>query len=176
ASEMHARVLEKLQGALRPCPEEEYKKAAWQLARKAMQRNEELGWNLLEYPARLSIRTIDSFCTYLVRAMPLLSSLGGVPAIAENAQEDYEEAARATLAMADENEAVAALVEHLDVDLRAAQQLLAQMLASRDQWLPLLSAGMDVDGLLGSLERAVEADLACLSELMPAGWASALAP
>ena len=74
ASEMHARVLGKLESGCGPCPPEAYKKRSWELAQKAMRRNDELGWNLLQYPARLSIRTIDSFCTYLVRAMPWLSS------------------------------------------------------------------------------------------------------
>jgi ATP-dependent exoDNAse (exonuclease V) beta subunit len=176
ASEMHARVLGKLQAGEGPCPPEPHKQRSWQLAQKAMQRNQELGWNLLQYPARLSVRTIDSFCTYLVRAMPWLSALGGLPAITDNAREHYEAAAQATLAMADENEAVAALIAHLDVDVRAAQGLLADMLASRDQWLPVLARGSDVDQLLQSLQRAVQVDLKRLSEAMPPGWAHVLAP
>src|SRR3546814_8517975 len=122
-----------------------------------MQRDQELGWNLLQYPARLGIRTIDSFCTYLVRAMPWLSALGGLPAIADDAREHYEAAAQATLDMADDNESVAALIAHLDVDVRAAQGLLANMLTSRDQWLPLLGPGGNVDQLLRSLDGCIEA-------------------
>jgi ATP-dependent exoDNAse (exonuclease V) beta subunit len=176
ASEMHARVLSKLRAGKEPAPEEHYKRRSWELACRAMERDEELGWNLLQYPARLSIRTIDSFCTYLVRAMPWLSSLGGLPAIADDAREHYEAAAQATLEMADENESVAALIAHLDVDVRAAQGLLANMLASRDQWLPLLGPGGNVDQLLHSLEAAVGADLTRLTDAMPPGWAAALAP
>src|SRR5690606_11449254 len=138
ASEMHARVLGKLAGGLGECPPEAYKKRSWELAQEAMQRDKELGWNLLQYPARLSIRTIDSFCTYLVRAMPWLSALGGLPAIAENPVQHYEAAAKATLAMADENESVARFISHLDVNRQSAMGLLANMLASRDHWLPLL--------------------------------------
>ncbi|MFW7343073.1 UvrD-helicase domain-containing protein [Pollutimonas sp. H1-120] len=176
ASEMHARVLAKLRAGQEPAPEEHYKRRSWELARRAMQRDQELGWNLLQYPARLGIRTIDSFCTYLVRAMPWLSALGGLPAIADDAREHYEAAAQATLDMADDNESVAALIAHLDVDVRAAQGLLANMLASRDQWLPLLGPGGNVDQLLRSLDGAIEADLARLSRAMPPGWAAALAP
>src|SRR5690606_40808976 len=102
-----------------------------------------LGWNLLDYPARLGIRTIDSFCAYLVRAMPWMSGLGGMPSITDNPGAHYEAAAQATLAMADENEAVAELIAHLDVDVNIARDLLAGMLASRDQWLPLLGRGAD---------------------------------
>ncbi len=176
ASEMHARVLGKLAAGLGPCPPEEYKKRSWQLAQQAMRRNDELGWNLLQYPARLSIRTIDSFCTYLVRAMPWLSSLGGLPAIADNAREHYDAAAKATLAMADENESVARFLAHLDVNRQSAQSLLADMLAGRDHWLPLLAHGSDVDQLLENLDRAVQSDLQRLAQAMPPAWAASLAP
>ncbi|WP_353146296.1 UvrD-helicase domain-containing protein [Pollutimonas bauzanensis] len=176
ASEMHARVLGKLAGGQGECPPEAYKKRSWELAQKAMQRNDELGWNLLQYPARLSIRTIDSFCTYLVRAMPWLSALGGLPAIAENPVQHYEAAAKATLAMADENESVARFISHLDVNRQSAMGLLANMLASRDHWLPLLMPGSDVDQLLENLDRAVQVDLERLAEAMPPGWATTLAP
>src|SRR3546814_16885953 len=98
----------------------------------------------------------SSFCTYLVRAMPWLSALGGLPAIADDTREHYEAAAQATLDMADEDESVAALIAHLDVDVRAARGLLADMLGSRDQWLPLLGSGGDVDQLLSSLDNAIE--------------------
>lgn len=176
ASEMHARVLAKLQAGKGPQPAEPYKLRGWQLAQAVLQRDRELGWDLLDYPARLSIRTIDSFCTWLVRAMPWLTSLGGVPAITDNAREHYEAAAQATLDMADDNAAVAGLIAHMDVDVRAAQGLLADMLASRDQWLPLLGQRADIDVLLDNLDSAIETDLAALARSMPAGWAQALAP
>jgi len=175
ASEMHARVLSKLQAGLEPEPAEAHRQHSWRLARRAMRRNDELGWNLLQYPARLSIRTIDSFCSWLVRGMPWLSALGGLPAVAENADEHYRAAAVATLEMADEDESVARFIDHLDVDTRAAQELLAQMLASRDQWLPLIGGGSDAAQLPDNLRAAVEDDLRRLAGLMPPGWARALA-
>src|SRR5699024_4083674 len=117
------------------------------------------GWNLLNYPARLSIRTIDAFCAALVRTMPWSSTLGGVPAIAEDQTALYEEAAIETLALVDHQAAVARFIEHLDVNLQAAVDVLANMLASRDQWLPLLSAGADVELLKQHLHEAVYTDL-----------------
>lgn len=176
ASEMHARVLSKLQMGLGEAPSEAHKQRSWQLAREAMRRDAEQGWNLLQYPARLSIRTIDSFCTYLVRAMPWLSSLGGLPSITDDAREHYEAAARATLEMIDESEPVARLVAHLDVDTRASESLIADMLASRDQWLPLLGSGADAQQLLDHLNEALEEDLKRLASLMPSDWSAALAP
>src|SRR5690606_15198349 len=100
----------------------------------------------------------------------------GLPSITDNAREHYEAAAQATLAMGDDNASVAGLIAHMDVDIRAAQGLLADMLASRHQWLPLLSQGPDVDAPLDNLDRAVQADLADLAGAMPVGWAQALAP
>src|SRR5690606_5580740 len=79
ASEMHARVIGKLEAGLQPEPQDAHRQRSWHLAREVLRRDRELGWNLLEHPARLGVRTIDSFCTYLVRAMPWLSSLGGIP-------------------------------------------------------------------------------------------------
>ncbi|MBH0312402.1 UvrD-helicase domain-containing protein, partial [Alcaligenes faecalis] len=73
AAEMHARVLEKLAAANQERPAEPYRVRSWELARAAMQRNQEQQWDLLAYPARLSIRTIDSLCAHLVRAMPWIT-------------------------------------------------------------------------------------------------------
>ncbi|TAL77204.1 MAG: nuclease [Burkholderiaceae bacterium] len=176
ASEMHARVLAKLRAAGGPEPLEGHKKESWLLARQAMRRSDELGWKLLQYPARLSIRTIDAFCSYLVRGMPWLSALGGMPAVAENAREHYVAAARATLAMIDDVAAVAALVSHLDVDTGTAEELIADMLASRDQWLPLLADSGNAAQLQQNLRQAVEEDLSRVAMLMPRDWASSLAP
>ncbi|TAL81270.1 MAG: nuclease [Candidimonas sp.] len=176
ASEMHARVLGKLKAGQSPAPAEPHKQRSWELARQAIERDAAMGWNLLQYPARLSIRTIDSFCAHLARAMPWLSALGGLPAITDDARDHYEAAARATLAMIDDSEPVARFVAHMDVDIRAAQSLLANMLASRDQWLPLLGQGADAQQLLEFLDETVEEDLRRLAASMPTGWARQLAP
>ncbi len=174
ASEMHARVLGKLAQGLQPEPVEAHRQHSWQLARAALAADHQKGWNLLQYPARLSIRTIDSFCAYLVRSMPWLSTLGGMPGVTDDAGKYYLEAARATLAMVDVCESVARIVDHLDVDLRAAETLLAEMLGSRDQWLPLSGKADDPALLSANLANVVEEDLARLASLMPPGWAQDL--
>lgn len=174
ASEMHARVLTKLASAMGPRPETEHAQRSWMLARHALQRNDELGWNLLQHPARLSIRTIDAFCSHLVRAMPWLSASGGLPGIAEQADQHYEAAAQATLALIDDYDAVARLVEHLDVNVHEAVSMLAAMLAQRDQWLPLLAHGNDLVQLMENLDWAIHHDLTRVAQAMPFGWASDL--
>ncbi|WP_447921294.1 UvrD-helicase domain-containing protein [Achromobacter aegrifaciens] len=174
ASEMHARVLSKLRRGLDAPPEAMHERRSWDLARAALARNEVQGWHLLDHPARLAIRTIDSFCAGLVRSMPWLSELGGMPEITDDARAHYEAAARATLDLADDYEAVRILLKHLDVDVQAAKEAIADMLGQRDQWLPLLRHGSDREGMEAMLAEAIGEDLDALSEAMPYGWAEAL--
>ncbi len=174
ASEMHARVLSKLRRGLDGPPEAMHERRSWELARAALARNAEQGWHLLDHPARLAIRTIDSFCAGLVRSMPWLSELGGMPDITDDARAHYEAAARATLDLADDYDAVRILLQHLDVDVQAAKDAIADMLGQRDQWLPLLRHGSDRAGMQAMLAEAIGEDLDALCEAMPYGWADAL--
>ncbi len=174
ASEMHARVLEKLARARGPEPEAEHERRSWRLARAALARDAERGWHVLRHPARLAIRTIDSFCAGLVRGMPWLSGLGGMPGIADDARAHYEAAARATLALADEHESIVNLLAHLDVDVQAAEQAIADMLGQRDQWLPLLAHGLDRDRLEEDLAETLGGELRALGRAMPRGFDAAL--
>lgn len=174
ASEMHARVLSKLRRGLDAPPEAMHERRSWDLARAALARNEAQGWHLLDHPARLAIRTIDSFCAGLVRSMPWLSELGGMPEITDDARAHYEAAARATLDLADDYEAVRILLKHLDVDVQAAKEAIASMLGQRDQWLPLRRHGSDRAGMEAMLAEAIGEDLDALCEAMPYGWAEAL--
>lgn len=177
AAEMHERVLEKLRRAENPePPETAHALKSWSLGRAALARDQEFGWALLQHPARLSIRTIDAFCASLVRNMPWLSSMGGVPKLVDDARAHYLEAARQTLDMVGELAPVTRLLEHMDLDVSQTCEALADMLAQRDQWLPLLPDGDDRQVLENNFCDAVNQDLAGLRALMPAGWAEQLAP
>ncbi|MGN6580765.1 MAG: UvrD-helicase domain-containing protein [Bordetella sp.] len=175
ASEMHARVLGKLAEARGPAPESEHARRSWELARAALERDAELGWQLLHHPARLAIRTIDSFCASLVRGMPCLSGLGGMPELASDPEIHYAAAARATLAYAEVSDQVRALIEHMDVDVNAACEAIAGMLAQRDQWMLLLKErSIDRESLERTLAEAVSADMRAVARAMPLGWQDAL--
>ena len=179
AAEMHERVLQKLIAGLQPDPPEKtHARKSWDLARQALARDQEMGWQLLQHPARLSIRTIDAFCASLVRTMPWLSAMGGLPAVVDEARPHYLAAARMTLDLADRQDfsCVTDLLRHLDLDIEVAADALADMLGQRDQWLPLLQHGSDRDELECNLQRAIETDLHRLASLMPIGWAEQLAP
>jgi len=94
-----------------------------------------------ELAPRLRIMTIDALCAALTRQMPVLSKFGAQPAIAEteDAQAMYLDAAARTLALLEQAGEAAApaarLLRHLDNNVGVATQLLATMLARRDQWL-----------------------------------------
>lgn len=177
AAEMHERVLEKLRRAQNPNPPETtHAHKSWELARAALERDRTFGWELLAHPARLSIRTIDAFCASLVRNMPWLSSMGGVPKLVDDARAHYLEAAHQTLEMVGESDAVTRLLEHMDLDVGQTCEALADMLAQRDQWLPLLPDGDDRAVLEDNFREAVSQDLQSLHDLMPVGWAQQLAP
>ena len=178
ASEMHARVMEKLSRGKekQPINLEPHAARSWKLARAACERDQSLGWHLLEHPARLSIRTIDSFCASLVRGMPWLSGMGGVPSIVDDAKKHYMQAARRTLEMAGDFQCVRELLLHLDLDMQYAAEALAAMLAQRDQWMPLLEHANDEEVLQENLAQSVTADLELVSASMPVGWATTLAP
>lgn len=175
AAEMHERVLEKLAKGLSDTPPLlEHERRSWEMARRALTRDQEYEWNILQYPARLTIRTIDSFCASLVRAMPWMSSMGGVPKIAEDARPHYLAAASATLEMAGAQAEVKRLLDHMDLDVAAARDALADMLSQRDQWLPHMERSDDHKALEQNLCEAIEQDLRQLLEAMPENWAHEL--
>jgi len=117
-------------------------------------------WRLLEHPQRLLIRTIDSFNHFLARSMPVASELGPVPSPADNAQIYYRQAARSVLDLVDSEEAIAddlqCLLDWRDHRSQDIENLLADLLARRDQWLRALNVA-------GTLQRTqLEATLQAL--------------
>lgn len=87
-----------------------------------------------EIAHRLRILTIDALCASLTRQMPVLARFGAQPEIIEDASGHYREAAFRTLRNFD-RPGVARVLAHLDNNVAAAADLLAGMLARRDQWL-----------------------------------------
>ncbi|MGD9107771.1 MAG: UvrD-helicase domain-containing protein [Gammaproteobacteria bacterium] len=128
ANEMRNRVIAALQNAT-----EEY-------AKQALAQDKKHNWNLLENPNRLQIKTIDSLCHNLAQQMPMLSSFGTITKITDDAKPLYLKAAYELLMQIYSNEACAfhikQLLLHLDNDFSKTQNLIAAMLAKRDQWLP----------------------------------------
>ena len=144
AAEMHQRIFQALEwGGGNAPPVKDHEKRTWELARRVLARDRERGWQLLDNPARLRIQTIDSLCASLVRQMPILSTFGAAPVIAEDAGPLYLDAARNTIAEVESgaqwSDAVAHLIEHMDNRLDKLRMLISFMLARRDQWLRLVA-------------------------------------
>src|SRR5258708_3493585 len=76
--------------------------------------------------------------------MPCVPRFGAIPEITEKAGPLYQEAARLTLLAPERQDAIATLLLHLDNNFSRVQDLIAQMLERRDQWLRhlLLPAGI----------------------------------
>ncbi len=140
AAEMRARIIHALQNALNnPEPETAHAKKTWHLAKKVLQQDEALQWNLLASPSRLRLQTIDSFNSSLTRHLPILSNFGATPEITDDALPLYRQAVQELLAHLEEehawSDAIAVILLHMDNDLSKVELLLINLLSKRDQWL-----------------------------------------
>jgi ATP-dependent exoDNAse (exonuclease V) beta subunit len=184
AAEMRNRILRALQDAKQLSPAEISQRApheqqSLQLARAVLNASAALGWNILDNPARLQVRTLDSFCEAVAQRAPFKDLLGGVAQVTEDAQPLYELAAQRVIdqlaAPGTLGAAIATLLRYVDNKVEQVRDLLAAMLARRDQWLHFLGRS-DVFGaaqqeaLRGRLEAAltlsVEEDLAAIREVV----------
>ena len=157
AGEMLQRILDALRDAEAGTPvEQAHQKITRELALEALARDRELGWDLLHHPGRLRVQTIESLCMSIAWEMPWLARLGGMPRIEEDARRLYEEAARLTLL--DEKpeyaDALTTLLRHLDNNAVHARDLIATMLARRDQWVEL-AVRKDDNAERAALEEAL---------------------
>jgi ATP-dependent exoDNAse (exonuclease V) beta subunit len=140
AAEMRHRILAELEKAAASPAAGADEFSMDSLARRALAHSRQLGWNLLDLPAQLRVRTIDSFCRELALQQPLLSGFGGGLDIAEQPEELYRRAARETLKKIDQTgSALGAAVEELlvwrDNGWQEMENLLVEMLKSRDRWM-----------------------------------------
>ncbi len=154
AAEMRHRILL----ALQPQQPDERLPETAQLAARVLERDRERNWRLLEFPARLRIRTFDSVNSWLTDSAPV--STGGSPGVvSERRKELYELAARRALEHVthdDQTGQQASIVlRHLDNQADRFIDLMALMLERRDQWLPLLGSGALDAGARDVLEQSL---------------------
>ena len=159
AQEMRERVLDALEAApAAQCPQG-MNPRTWELAVSAARRMQSLNLDLQSQPSRLRIETIDAFNAWLQNQLPISAGTGAGMRVQEDARPSYREAARRALAH-EESDAFGAAVERVleldDQRWRGLVALIAQMLPSRDRWLPLLA---------GRLHAASELDAARLQIL-----------
>ncbi len=174
-SEMRNRILDALDKAAGPEPDQVHERLTWSLAKVVLERGLELGWKLQQSPGRLRIQTIDSLCSGITHQLPLLSSFGGQQQPSEDAQVVYQQAARAAIRHLEQGrewgDAVAILLRHLGNNIPRLEGLLVTMLSKRDQWLRhVVSDGNEWlrrQELETALENIVEDALTRLSKTVP---------
>ncbi|MBN2606302.1 MAG: UvrD-helicase domain-containing protein, partial [Thiotrichales bacterium] len=172
-SEMQERIYHALTSALTPLKPDAgiYETNTWLLAKAALDNSDRQGWQLLDNPQRLRIRTLDSMNSSLVQQMPLLSRFGASASVIENPEPLYREAVREALNNPDIADSSATLLEKVNGNLSRAENLLISMLKKRDQWMPLLSrlsGATDKDVFDKGLEQLVNAEFAiCHQQLKP---------
>jgi ATP-dependent helicase/nuclease subunit A len=172
AAEMQSRILDALNNALaNKKPESEHEKVTFDLAKAALKRDQEKGWNISDNPGRLRLQTIDSLCASLTRQMPMLAKLGTQPVTLEDAEPLYQQAAINTLAELESGEGwsdvIANLVFHLDNDLPRIKNLIVDMLRKRDQWLQHVALEHERDEMERALVRLIEDHLIIVKNKFP---------
>lgn len=185
AGEMQSRIMQALLKAKNEPPDQAkpHEKKGYELAKMALKRDSEMGWNLLENPGRLRVQTIDSLCSSITRQLPILSRLGRQPSITEAPDELYMEASRRTILKVEEEgktgDAVRKALRHLDNSVQGLEDRLVIMLKKREQWLRHVqrdSGGDDFRGMLeGSVKNLIEDSLKRAKEKFPEHLADDLA-
>src|SRR5258708_5779388 len=138
AGEMRERGLNALESTKHPAPKPKHEKLTWALARDLLAHSERRGWALDAHSSRLKIQTIDAWCMGLTRNAPLASGMGLIAGVADDTRALYAEAARRLVFTQPMPESCASLISHLDNQADRLIQLIAGMLADRDQCLPWL--------------------------------------
>lgn len=174
AREMQNRIMQSLYSAQGSKPHEPHKALTWELAKSVLQRDQELDWGLMHSPHRLRIKTFDSLCATIANQMPVLAKFGGQLSPTENPYELYYEAAKAVVDGVKTQESWAGHVHrvlaHTDNKVEQLQELLAQQLAKRDQWLRLQQEGTaERDILEQGFIDVLEAELKQLDSSIPTG-------
>jgi ATP-dependent helicase/nuclease subunit A len=166
AAEMQTRVLDALRRRVRADePDEEHEKRTFELAGRALQKSEKLEWNLIANPRRMRILTLDALNASIARARPLTSAgTGARILVGAELKAVHQSASIATLdwlaEAGDMQRATTEVLQHVDNNTWLYTSYLAQMLATRDQWLPFVGTGYlsaeDALMLRGMFEESLE--------------------
>ena len=183
AAEMRGRILGAMREVATPgSTDRKWQPRTLELAARALAADRARDWNLIENPNRLRIQTIDALNLGLARRLPVLSGLGGGLEVMEDSRELYRQAAEGLLQHLPPGEtahgrAVAEVLVHVDNRVSQFVELVVEMLARRESWLPVLPVGesdanvqAELRSLLESARRSlVEGHLQSLHAAFPPG-------
>ncbi len=170
AQEMRERVLSALDAArFEQCPPD-VNHETWSLALGARRHLDAAHLNIERQPSRMRIETIDAFNAWLAGQLPIAAGAGSAFHVLADAKPCYREAARRALARDTHDQFGVAVDRVLALDDQRWKNLLkliAEMLPSRDRWLPLLAGRLQAASALDEtqLERVrqqLDADLQLL--------------
>ncbi len=149
--EMRERILACLhEAAAYECPQDvQYKRENWLLAAAALKRDKQKNWHLLDNPARLRIRTIDSFCNYIAQNLPISSGMGYSLETDSDSFKYYSQAAVKTVNKLLHNEEgqytglaleLQEILADYDNNQSKLEEALAQMLEQRGDFVKIFDA------------------------------------
>jgi hypothetical protein len=170
AQEMRERVLKALGAARFGHRPPNMNQETWNLAVAAARHLAALHLDIERQPSRLRIETIDAFNAWLASQLPIAAGAGSGVQVLADARPCYEEAARRALAR-DEDDRFSVAVDRVlaldDQRWRRLLALIADMLPSRDRWLPLLAGRLQAasaldEAELGRVRQHLDEDLQLL--------------
>lgn len=128
------------------------KNAQTDVAKNALQHSEKRHWHIQSHPNRLRILTLDALSLHIAQQLPISSKLGAQLNIAEHPTELYRQAIQTILFTAPEGapwlQDLQTLCLHVDNRYDQIEKLLIELLAQREQWLPLICAHHEYRTLL----------------------------
>ena len=146
AAEMRQRIIVALEQAYSSEePKDAQDRQVYLLAKASVAQDKRHNWQLQKNPNRLNIETIDALCARIICQAPVLSGCANQLQIMQQAEMFYLLAAERSLTSLEQTQQqipeFILLLQYLDNDLPRLKQLLADMLANRDQWLRHIGGG-----------------------------------
>jgi ATP-dependent exoDNAse (exonuclease V) beta subunit len=167
AQEMQLRAIAAMREAQRGAiADEAHHRLTLDAARRVLERDREKDWKLLESPRRMRIQTMDAQNAGIARSLPFSSGPGGAGNIVtdDEMQLLYRRAAGSTLDWlvtgGETNDALELVLSHLDNNTSVYIAYLARMLATRDQWMPIVGAGPGDAGNVSRVRKRLERNIA----------------
>lgn len=152
-------------------PPEAHKQITFDLSQRVLAHAASKKWDILEHSGRLQITTLDALCGRLVRQMPLLSRFGAQPGIAIDSSQLYQQAVNDTLGLLEQEgavgETVGRVLAYFDNDHARLGQMLASMLANRDQWLRHTRPGALFETAESALNLLISDELEAVATVLP---------
>lgn len=152
-AEIRERLMLALEAAEGPPPETDHKLLTWKLGRAVLERDQAMGWGLRLNPGRIRAMTIDALNSFLASQAPVVSGMGGGVGVLDRPEGAYRDAILSLFGEVDDRPADDPLRQAMFAVLRFGRNrledlvpILSGMLRTREQWLPLIAGGNDIEG------------------------------